>query len=250
MKIKYLQYYTYYKYKLNLDADFNYSHNRGCFSSIYNLVEDYSQTGRIKIFINRDPGLNEKALNNYCILTDNEIKEYIKWIVKVTKIKISISKFQDIMLPDICGSTNYIFVNILLKNNTAFEVKFVLALIRDMYEYPFNAQIKLALLMKDIPELSILDLSQKICIAKNSMACTNWNHSTYKFQIQIISNKKFVERYLYCKNWCTTIQQFYERSFVVDIPWIDMTLANKQIECGKLEENTIDTLLRIYNLMK
>ena len=247
MKTNYLSYYTYYKYKVN-NVLSNSPDYTSCFSDIYRSLKDINN-GEIKIFINKDPKLNSNGIDNYCLLTMDEVSEYINWLNIVTGINLFISTDADDVLTRSRNSDSYFFVNILLNNNTKFEVKFILALIRDMYEYSFNIQIKTAFLMKSVEELSLLDLSERICLSKNCIPMLNNNHSTYIDPIKLTTTSKFIYRYNEIKDSTGYIQNFYHKNGETST---NLRLENisDNVESGKLTEDIISNLIKKYNEFK
>lgn len=247
MKIKYLSHYTYYKYSLNENGCI-LSGNTACFAPLYSHGKNLNN-GEVKIFVNRDPLVNEKNLDNYCLLTMDEVVEYLTWLQKMTGIELSISTDKDLTMTNTLSSTNYFFVNVSLENNTNFELKFILALIRDMYEFSFNLQTKAVFLMNDVDELCLLDLSERICLTKNSIPMINGNHSTYLSSIKSMNNKQFIERYEQKKRIMDKIHNFYINDGSLHTILKLDSIADT-IESGKLDDQTTALLIEQYKQYK
>lgn len=245
MKVKYLSFYTLYKYKINSMKKF-YIEDYVCFSKIYRELKRLNNNGTIYVYINQDEGLNEMSIDNYTILTNGEINKYLSWLKDVTGFKLRKTK----QLIQAKGNRGFC-VKIDFKDKSSFEVKFILALVRNMYEHPFNIQLKTVFGMKKIKEFKNLDLSQRICIVNNSMSWVS-GHSSYSNYSKAIDNNQFKERYLAVKNSINNVHSFYEDHIrIKKIIGIDSIYEN--IDClknGTIPDKLKNILIENYNIMK
>lgn len=200
MVINALNYKTIYNWSINNNEEIV----RGdavCFSSLYNdarikMPNTKTNFGKIniKVYFSRD--MNQNAEDNYCLLNDIELKEYFEWIKKITKFNIKLSK--KVKINDYCIDLNYKMISIKFTKRMPYEIKLICALVRNIYECPYNIMVKTAFLLKNNEEYASLDFTERLCIAINSIAGYNTGHSTFGCQGVDWYDDKLL-RVRYCK---------------------------------------------------
>jgi len=200
MVINALNYKTVYSWSIN-GEELQVRNGSVCFASLYsdtsrNLLRTKTNFGKIniKVYFSRDR--NQDCEDNYCLLNDIELKEYFEWIKKITKFNIKISKKIDIN--DYCRDQNYKILSIKFTKRMPYEVKLICALVRNLYECPYNIMVKTAFLLKNHEEYVNLDFTERLCIAINSIAGYNTGHSTFPYDgVDWYNDKSLRNRY--CK---------------------------------------------------
>lgn len=179
MVINALNYNTVYKYSFNNLLDLFV--NDVCFSSLYrasrNLSNSKVNSGilHIKVFFSKE--LNDNYVDNYCLLNEIELQEYLNWIKKITKFNIKISKKDE--FTDRTDELKYKILSIKFTKRMPYEIKLICALVRNLYECPYNIMVKTAFLLKNHEEYANLDFTERLCITINSIAGYNTGHSTF-----------------------------------------------------------------------
>lgn len=198
MVINALNYNTVYKWSFNNLLE--QSVNDVCFSSLYrnsrNLLNSKVNSGvlHIKVFFSKE--LNNNYVDNYCLLNEIELQEYLNWIKKITKFNIKISKKDE--FSDRPDELKYKILSIKFTKRMPYEIKLICALVRNLYECPYNIMVKTAFLLKNHEEFANLDFTERLCIAINSIAGYNTGHSTFQYEGVDFYNDKFL-RTRYCK---------------------------------------------------
>lgn len=198
MVINALNYKTVYKWSFNNLLE--QSVNDICFSSLYrnsrDLLNSKVNSGvlHIKVFFSKE--LNDNYVDNYCLLNEIELQEYLNWIKKITKFNIKISKKDE--FTDGPKELNYKILSIKFTKRMPYEIKLICALIRNLYECPYNIMVKTAFLLKNHEEFANLDFTERLCIAINSIAGYNTGHSVFSYEgVDFYNNKSLRNRY--CK---------------------------------------------------
>ena len=200
MVINALNYKTVYSWSINNKAE-EVRGRAACFSKLYGeafreMRSSKTNFGKIniKVYFSRDR--NQDAEDNYCLLNNVELKEYIEWIKKITKFNIKISK--KIKIDDYCNDLNYKILSIKFTKRMPYEIKLICALVRNLYECPYNIMVKTAFLLKNHEEYANLDFTERFCIAINSIAGYNTGHSTFQYEgVDWYNDKSLRNRY--CK---------------------------------------------------
>ena len=193
-----LNYHTVYSWKFNNDEE---QYRDGvCFASLYskcyNLIDRAGNSGRISIKVYFDKKYNVNSNDNYCLLNDEELNEYFDWIKKITKFNLKISK--TIQLNDNLDQYSNKVITVKFTKKTPYELKLICALVRNLYECPYNIMVKAAFLMKDLIEFKELDFTQRLCIAIDSISGYNTGHSTFESGgVDLYNDKSLRKRY--CK---------------------------------------------------
>ena len=199
MEINNLNYLATYKWKLNNNEERTIT-SGACFSSLYyeskNLVNNPVNNGTISIRVYFSKEMNQNMVDNYCLLSESELTEYIEWIKKITKFNIKISKGDDIR--NNYNDTNYKVITVKFTKKMPYEIRLICALIRNLYECPYNIMVKTAFLLKNHEEYANLDFTERLCIAINSIAGYNTGHSTFSYDGVDWYNDKSL-RTRYCK---------------------------------------------------
>jgi len=200
MVINALNYKTVYSWSINNKAE-EVRRSAACFSTLYGETFREMQNKKtnfgninIKVYFSRDR--NQDAEDNYCLLNDIELKEYIEWIKKITKFNIRLSN--KIKIADSCNDLNYKMLSIKFTKRMPYEIKLICALVRNLYECPYNIMVKTAFLLKNHEEYANLDFTERLCIAINSIAGYNTGHSTFQYEgVDFYNDKSLRNRY--CK---------------------------------------------------
>ena len=199
MVINALNYKTVYSWSINNSEEHTIS--GVCFAGLYsdvarNLSHTKTNFGKINIKVYFSRYRNQDAEDNYCLLNDIELKEYIEWIKKITKFNIKISK--KIKIVDYCDDLNYKMLSIKFTKRMPYEIKLICALVRNLYECPYNIMVKTAFLLKNHEEYANLDFTERFCIAINSITGYNTGHSTFQYEgVDWYNDKSLRNRY--CK---------------------------------------------------
>ena len=198
MKINSLNYLATYRWKLNNNEEKTITSGM-CFSSLYresNSMPDTpinSGTISIKVYFSKE--MNEGMVDNYCLLNESELAEYIKWIRKITKFNVRISKKDDIK--NNYHDTKYKIITLRFTKKMPYEIRLICALIRNLYECPYNIMVKTAFLLKNDAVFENMDFTERFCIGINSISGYNTGHSTfYVSGVDIYTDKSLRKRYL------------------------------------------------------
>lgn len=198
MEINNLNYLATYKWKLNNNEERTIT-SGACFSSLYgeskNMPNTPINSGTISIKVYFSKEMNEGMVDNYCLLNESELAEYIEWIKKITKFNIRISKGDDIK--NNYHYTNYKIITLRFTKKMPYEIRLICALIRNLYECPYNIMVKTAFLLKNDAVFENMDFTERFCIGINSISGYNTGHSTfYSNGVDIYTDKSLRKRYL------------------------------------------------------
>ena len=135
-----------------------------CFSKMYRKTQAMPirnvNSGKIGIKVYFSEELNKEMVDNYCLLDDNELKEYFDWVKKVTGFVVRESN--EINIPFGPESNNFKVFEVNFRNRYPYEIRLIAALIRNIYECPYNMMAKIACLMKHHEEFYDLDFTQRL----------------------------------------------------------------------------------------
>jgi len=177
-----LNYKCLYYYKLNKNELIK-PEGVVCFSKMYRdsrgLQKRNINSGEIGIKVYFSKELNQQMVDNYCLLDDNELHEYFDWIRKMTGF--SVKESNKIKIPTNITDINHKTFVVKFRNRYPYEIRLIAALIRNIYECPYNMMVKLACLMKNHKEFKTLDFTQRFCIAINVFSGYNDGHSTFNY---------------------------------------------------------------------
>lgn len=171
-----------------------------CFSTLYSDVMSLNNkavnNGRISVKVYFDKEFNEEQNDNYCLLNDNELNKYFDWIKRIAKFNLKIS--ETIKLNNNLDEYNNKVITVKFTKKTPYELKLICALIRNLYECPYNIMVKAAFLMSDLDEFKDLDFTQRLCIAIDSISRYSTSHSTFGSDgVGFYNDKSLRKRY--CK---------------------------------------------------
>lgn len=238
-----LNYHTVYKWAFNGDEE--QYRNTACFSTLYSNVRPLSHkainSGRISIKIYFDKEFNQNQNDNYCLLNDEELNEYFDWIKRITKFNLKISK--TIQLNDNLDQYSNKVITVKFTKKTPYELKLICALVRNLYECPYNIMVKAAFLMEDLAEFEGLDLTQRLCVAIDSILGYNTGHSTFCSNgVDFYNDKSLRKRY--CKAART---EYNVNGFMLNDKNIEFNrYYYEDIVDENTEENIFDTLEENY----
>ena len=227
-----LNYHTIYSWSLNGSGE--EMRNWVCFSELYRCTRKIDEgpvnDGRISIKVYFDPEFNAINKDNYCLLNDGELKEYFDWINKITKFNLGVSK--TIQLNDKMDKYESKVITTKFSQKTPYEIRLICALIRNLYENPYNIMIKSAFLMKSMEEFSELDFTERLCISINSISGYNSGHSTFGgYGVGFYNNKSLRKRYLLAAKVENNVNGFMLKNIQVEFD---------RIYCGDTESNDSD----------
>ena len=227
-----LNYHTIYSWSLNGSDE--KIRNWVCFSELYRetrkIDERSANSGKISIKVYFDPKFNAINKDNYCLLNDGELKEYFDWIKKITKFNLRISK--TIQLNDKMDEYESKVITTKFSKKTPYEIRLICALIRNLYENPYNIMIKSAFLMKSMEEFSELDFTERLCISINSISGYNSGHSTFeRYGAGFYNNKSLRKRHLLAAKVENNVNGFMLKNIQVEFD---------RIYCGDTESNDSD----------
>lgn len=205
-----LNYLTSYAWKIN-KGGYSYRKDAVCFSSLYSDTRHISSkrknNGCIFVKIYFDKELNMDRVDNYCLLNESELKEYFHWIKKITGFNLKLSDNNQIAEPH--ERYNYKIIKVQFLKRSAYEIKLICALIRNLYECPYSIMVKSAFLMKDLEEFKYLDFSQRFSIVVNSISGYGTGHSVFSYDGTLYYNDKSLkERYLAATESENNVNQF------------------------------------------
>lgn len=193
-----LNYFTNYYYQINEDPIKIINHV--CFSELYRktyneLNENNVNKGKIGIKVYFSSDLNRNLVDNYCLLNENELNQYIEWLKNITKFNIKISN--KIPIDDWCNDANYKIITAKFTKRYPYEIRLICALIRNLYECPYNIMVKAAFLMESLQEFGGLDFTERFCVAVDSIKGYSTGHSTFGSSgIDLYNNKSIRKRYI------------------------------------------------------
>ena len=228
-----MNYHTSYAWKIN-KGEYSYRRNAACFASLYSDTRQISNkrknNGCILVKIYFDKKSNVDRVDNYCLLNDVELKEYFDWINKITKFNLRISK--TIQLNDKMDEYESKVITTKFSKKTPYEIRLICALIRNLYENPYNIMIKSAFLMKSMEEFSELDFTERLCISINSISGYNSGHSIFEGRgVGFYNNKSLRKRYLLAAKVENNVNGFMLKNIQVEFD---------RIYCGDTESNDSD----------
>lgn len=234
-----LNYATNYFYKINKNQlEFI---NGSCFSEMYRKSSYLNSTVKInarlgvKVFFNKE--VNEQYFDNYCLLNENEVKQYLSWIKYITGISIKESKTP---ILDRIKSTDFKVYEVNIRNRYPYELRVIAALIRNMYEMPFNIMVKLAFLMKSNNEFKNLDFTERLSIAINSIYGYREVHAMFSQRgVAFLNNKQFKARYAEYKGRLMNVCEFFNNRATVPKVRINYTDYEETGFWDCLENDTI-----------
>ena len=261
MKINSLNYLATYRWKLNNNEEKTIT-SGVCFSSLYresNSMPDTpinSGTISIKVYFSKE--MNEGMVDNYCLLNESELAEYIKWIKKITKFNIRISKSANIK--NSYDNTNYKILTVKFTKKMPYEIRLICALIRNLYECPFNIMVKAAFLMGNLDEFRHLDFTERLCISINSITGYREVHSAFEGSgTNFHDNKSLRKRYLKISKIGMNVSNFMIRSSIIKLnrynfidqinPETEETIFDS-LEEDYISEDFKEILTSNYKIMK
>lgn len=166
MKLNYLSYCNKYQFRVNDYTSLNI--NSVCFGDLFKKLERVNtNSGTLRIWFASDDKLNKKGWSNYCLLTEKELKFYFSWVKYVTGLDFSYKKLDKIEIES--TECNGYVVNLKFKNKSAYLIKLFATLIRNVYEKPFNIQLKTAMLLNEYSGFKNLDFTSRLMISVASI---------------------------------------------------------------------------------
>lgn len=216
-----------------------------CFSSLYyeskNLVNDPVNSGIVSIKVYFSKEMNLDMIDNYCLLNESELAEYIEWIKKTTKFNIKISKGADIK--NNYDNTDYKILTVKFTKKMPYEIRLICALIRNLYECPFNIMVKTAFLMGNLDEFKHLDFTERLSISINSIIGYREVHSVIESSgTNFYDNKSIRKRYLKISKVGMNVSNFMIRENKIGLNRYNFI---DQID-PDTEENIFDSLEEDY----
>lgn len=205
-----MNYHTSYGWLINKE-NYSYRKNAACFASLYadtrRMNNKRKNRGYILVKIYFDKNSNMNMIDNYCLLNEVELKKYFNWIKKITGFNLKLS--DDNQIAESYERYNYKIIKVKFARRSAYEIRLICALIRNLYECPYNIMVKSAFLMKDLDEFKYLDFSQRFSIVVNSISGYNTGHSVFSYDGALYYNDKSLkERYLAATESENNVNQF------------------------------------------
>ena len=215
-----------------------------CFSTLYyeskNLVNNPINSGTVSIKVYLSKEMNLDMVDNYCLLNESELAEYIEWIKKITKFNIRISQKDNIKNNH--HDTKYKIITLRFTKKTPYEIRLICALIRNLYECPYNIMVKTAFLLKNDAVFKNMDFTERFCIGINSISGYNTGHSTfYSSGVDIYTDKSLRKRYLKAAKTEMNVNGFMLKLNKVKL---DRFRFDNYEENDNDEENIFDSLER------
>ena len=185
MRVKGLNYQVYYSYDLTRKDEKNNIESKitrdeqflnspyVCFSGLYNEASrGHDFNGHIKIKVcltNKD---NAKRLDNYCLITKDQVKEYLGLLTHMTM------GYWTFLCEDY--DEDYILITCTTNKDVNFyQIRLIPAMVRVLFENNYNYVIKLAFLMGKEIDFMDLDLAQRFTLALNCFTNDNPGHSVH-----------------------------------------------------------------------
>lgn len=243
MEINNLNYLATYKWKLNNNEERTIT-SGACFSSLYgesrNMPNTPINSGTISIKVYFSKEMNEGMVDNYCLLNESELAEYIEWIKKITKFNIRISKGNDIK--NNYHYTNYKIITLRFTKKMPYEIRLICALIRNLYECPYNIMVKTAFLLKNDAVFENMDFTERFCMAINSIAGYNTGHSSFSYNgVDMYNDKSLRKRYLKAARTENNVNGFMLKSNQIKLDRFYFD-SHERDEDNDDEENIFDSL--------
>ena len=246
MKFTGLNYYTNYSYKRSR-MPVIHRNNSYCFSSIYSEIRngapaDYEYVD-IRILKRTD---NQKDNYDHVnLLTIPEFKKYLKWIKELSGAKIRVSWKPNYHVHD------SISVRINLRNQNTMSVKTLPALVRNVYEFPFNLATKLAFLMEKDNDFKHLSFSERYTLAMNICGGHKDEHSTFSpYNYVAISTKDDLVRNLRSKSFVNDFVSPFRKYKHNPFFWTRNKGSMQDICDGEINDNIRQFLLKIIEEQK
>lgn len=253
MRVKGLNYQVYYSYELTrkkgnaidkkLVRGEEYLNSAYvCFSELYNNAPNgYNFNGHIKIKICMTDKENAKRLDNYCLITKEQVKEYLGLL---THISMGYWTF-------LCEDydDDYILITCTTNKDVDFyQVRLIPAMVRVLFENNYNYVIKLAFLMGKEIDFMDLDLAQRFTLALNCFLNDNPGHSIHYDRYDggstdIFDNDSLQSRFDHAISEFMNVNQFISSQKDMRFPdQISPESAEEVIE--SLEKNEINEKLK------
>jgi len=198
MNTNYLSYQTKYQFRINRN-------NRPiiddvCFGSLFRALNNFNNSGILKIWFASDDRLNKHKKSNYCLLTEKELKFYFSWVKYVTGLNFSYKKVNEIQF-GLIDSSGYV-VSLRFKNKSAYLIKLFATLIRNVYETPFNIQLKTAMLLGRYVGFKKLDFTSRLMLSIASILDESGRdvHASYRpeYSQKLIKKQKLKYKVFKC----------------------------------------------------
>ena len=264
MEINSLNYLATYKWKLNNNRE-RIVTNGACFSSLYGesriIPNTAINSGTISIKVYFSKEMNDGMVDNYCLLNESELSEYIKWIKKITKFNVRIYKRNDIRNNYL--NTNHKVITLRFTKKTPYEIRLICALIRNLYECPYNIMVKTAFLLKNNAVFENMDFTERFCMAINSISGYNTGHSTFRSDgVDIYNDKSLRKRYLKAAKTEMNVNGFMLKSNKIKLNRFHLNSHKENndnddegnifdsLEEGVISEEFMDIITKNYEIIK
>lgn len=245
-----MNYHTSYGWLINKE-NYSYRKSAACFASLYTdtrlMSNKRKNRGYILVKIYFDKNSNMDMIDNYCLLNEVELKKYFNWIKKITGFNLKLS--DDNQIAESYEEYNYKIIKVKFAKRSAYEIRLICALIRNLYECPYNIMVKSAFLMKDLEEFKHLDFSQRFSVVINSITSYGTGHSIFSSGGTLYYNDKLLkERYLTATESENNVNQFmlYNTSKDIKFNRYSYYQTIKEDEDNDNYETIFDTLEEDY----
>ena len=231
-----------------------------CFSDMYRISKNLQiiniHSGEIGIKVYFSKELNQLMKDNYCLLDDNELQEYFTWIKKMTGF--SVKESNNIDIPSKINDSNHKTFVVKFRNRYPYEIRLIAALIRNIYECPYNMMVKIACIMKSHKEFKHLDFTQRFCIAINVFCGYNDGHSTFNINEVLYFNDKSLRKRSYKNRGSfVNVNSFIEsgkdftvkRLYYKEEKYEESSMFN-DLEYNKINDELKEILINNYKIMK
>jgi len=167
MKLSMLNFDTNYYYKLNGNNK-KVFRKSNCFNSLYygNDLKAHGNNGILGVLVVLDNSRNKNLKDNYCLISLDEVKEFLEMITKITRFEFNIIEL-DHEFKDFNG--RHIVIETTFKDKSKYQIKVVACMIRYLYESYYAVATKTAFMMKDIDGFRNLGLYKRWILATSTI---------------------------------------------------------------------------------
>lgn len=161
MKIRSLNYHSVHSFCIN-GYKREVFRTGSCFSQIYARANgNEHNNGYVDIFIADGYVENNRNRDHLNLLTKHELNQYLKWIKELTGLRMR--RRHNNSYNSVSGQS----IKTYFTDSSTMMVKLAPALVRNIYEFPFNISTKLAFIIGRDKDFKHLSFSERYCLANN-----------------------------------------------------------------------------------
>lgn len=184
---------TYYSCKCEQKKIDLEKHNMVCFSEVFGKV---CGNAEYNIYVCKDPAILLNRRNNYCLLSQDDIIQWLECIREIVDMEYSIT--EDKALIDTAKQYDCYNIGVIVNNDNNMCHKFVLTTVRYLYEWPFNVVLKDVLRLVDIEQFkdeTLINLHNMVFSSTYIGRHMGYGHSLTRCYAKLMSNDDIKESF-------------------------------------------------------